>query len=252
MLAGLAALTLGCGSPTPSTSVPGSAEAGEAREVEVGRHPVRFEVPPGWQHYDYGNAHRIERGLSQISLTDLGPVTREAIRREIESSRRHFGLGRNQDARDMLLGLELREAVPDERTWNQMKKPWQVLRRLGTKNDPDPLEIEDSYLILLAQVDSLPSRDLEQIALAALPRVGHDPMRGIAEQRPQLIDRRDGLRIESWDRLSHGMRQSYLFVVNDGRLLVVRMELGSYPEMTEAFEALVSSLELPLPQPSGS
>jgi len=246
------ATAIGCGSPPSSTASGQPAEQPSVREIDVGRHPVRLIVPPGWQHYDHGDQQRIEKGLAQITLTDLGPVSREAIRREIERSRQQFSQVNLQDARERLVGLGLREAVSSEEQWKQVEKPWRDLLKLGEKHEVDPLAIEETYLKLLIQVDALPARDLDEIAAAALPRVGHDAMRGIADEHSLVVDGRDALRIETWDRLSHGMRKSYLFIVNDGSLLVMRMELGRYPEMQEAFESVVSSLELPLPQLSGS
>ena len=53
---------------------------------------------------------------------------------------------------------------------------------------------------------------------------------------------RPAIRIETWDRLSHDHRQSFLFVLNEENLFLLRMELGKYAEMKPAFEALAGSL----------
>ena len=85
-------------------------------------------------------------------------------------------------------------------------------------------------------------------ALAALverifPVVENAAHREIAEQRPVAIDRVPAMRVETWDRLSHDHRQSFLFVLNEGNMLVARMQLGKQAEMQQPFDALVDSLE---------
>ena len=59
-----------------------------------------------------------------------------------------------------------------------------------------------------------------------------------------MIDGREGMRVETWDRLSHDHRKSYLFVLNEENLLVASMGLGQYSVMQAAFEALAGSLEI--------
>jgi hypothetical protein len=57
------------------------------------------------------------------------------------------------------------------------------------------------------------------------------------------IDGLPAMRIETWDRLTHDHRESWLFVINRGNLLVLRMEMGRFARMQPAFDAMVNSLE---------
>lgn len=252
-LALVLALVLGCGSPPPPDAPgPRSSKQPSPGTLTVGRHQVRLVVPPGWQHFDQGSQHRLEKGQSHIHLTDLGPVTREGILREIERSRDLFRQDKLDDARESLMHVQLRGAFPSETRWSAVERPWKALLRLGPEVELDSQTIEGTYVEVLAHVDALPARDFETITVAALAELGHGAMRDVAEQRPMVVDGRDAIRVETWDRLSHTARKSHVFVLNDERLLVLWMDLGRFEQMQEAFDALVASLELPPRQGPGS
>ena len=56
------------------------------------------------------------------------------------------------------------------------------------------------------------------------------------------VDGRGALLIDTWDRLNHTQRFRHVFVLNEGNLLLARMELGRFEEMEAAFDDLVASL----------
>jgi hypothetical protein len=114
----------------------------------------------------------------------------------------------------------------------------------GLEGDLDPQDVETAYTAVLTQVEMLPTLALPEIVERALPDLDHGAQRDLAEQHPVVIDGRQGLRVDTWDRLSHDHRKSYLFVLNEGNLLVARMELGEFSDMQSAFGALVDSLEI--------
>ncbi len=68
--------------------------------------------------------------------------------------------------------------------------------------------------------------------------------REVAERNRTEIDGCIGIHLETWDRLSHDHRRSFLFALNQGNLLVVRMEMGRYADMAPAYETLLSSLKI--------
>ena len=85
--------------------------------------------------------------------------------------------------------------------------------------------------------------DLAALVENLFPFIETAAHREIAERNPVELDGRQAIRVETWDRLSHDHRQSFLFVLNEGNLFVLRMEMGKYAEMKPAFETLAGSLE---------
>src|SRR5262245_13651585 len=68
------------------------------RNVDVGHHRVRFTLPEGWEHLDHGRQQLIRLGEAQISLLDLGPVSREAMVAELRAGEALWLAGRRKDA----------------------------------------------------------------------------------------------------------------------------------------------------------
>jgi len=219
-----------------------------ATSLAVGVHDVELRVPEGWQHYDHGQEHRFENGFNQISLEDLGPATPEAYQREVALARALFERGQLADAREQLGGLAVRIAFPTEERWESFEEPWKLVSLAGHRGKPFNTEaVTLGYSEVLAQIGALPMCDLATTVTGILDRLDTTGMREIAEQEPLAIGGRDALRVDTWDRLSHDWRQRYVFVLNNGNLLVARMELGKFPEMEPAFQALLTSLRFSEP-----
>lgn len=211
--------------------------------LKIGVHEVELIAPPEWEHLDHGREQRFDQGMSQISLADMGPVTREGFEREIVHARELFRQRQLEDARTHLNELLLRPAFPNKGRWESFATPWNIVRRAGAGlNTADPEVIERTYAEVLAEIAALPTPDLPTITTAMLAKLGHDERYAIAEQQAMAISGRPALLVDTWDRLSHDQRRRYVFVLNEGNLLVARMELGRFSEMEPVFDALVASL----------
>jgi hypothetical protein len=231
------------------------------REVDVGVHRVRFVVPVGWLHVDHGREQRLQRGSAQVVLADLGPVTPRGFADRLVEARMLFRRGQWEDARTLLVWMDLRSLFPSEARWRSIQEDWKRVTRIRRRDEPgdepadavDPdvaQEVESSFSALLFEIEVMPRRDLETLALQALEKLGHDSMRSIAGTEAVAVSGRPAIRIETWDRLSHRTRRSHLFVENEGHLLGLRMAFGSDVELESAFEALAESLTLPTDQGS--
>jgi hypothetical protein len=215
--------------------------------VTVGRHRVAFRVPAGWKGVGGGREHHVERGILRITLADRGPVEGAAFAREIERARAVWRRGRREDARAVLMALRLKWAFPSEEAWESFRGPWNEAYWLH--EDVPPADLEYAFGRVLYQILRLPPPDLETCVDWALPGMGHDTRQEIAGRRRAVIDGRDALWIDTWDRLSHGHRRRYLFVVSDGHLLVVRSARGYLGPLEEALDAVVGSLRFEVPTP---
>ncbi len=201
-------------------------------------------MPEGWQHYDHGLQHRFENGTSHITLTDLGPVLPESLLREIEHARELFRQDRGNDARTILHGLSPRGVFPSQQGWEAFERPWSKLRRVGGTRPIVVEEVEHAFTEAISRIAALPAPDLPTIAVAALEGMFQGAHREIARRQATTLDGVDALLIDTWDRLTHEARKRYLFMLNRGNLLVVRMELGKFSEMEPAFDTLLSTLRL--------
>lgn len=105
---------------------------------------------------------------------------------------------------------------------------------------------------MVEEIEALESPSLAVIVERMLPDLDHGVQREVAKEQKVIVGGREGVRLESWDRLSHAHGRSYLFVLNEGNLLVARTELGEPAKLKPAFESLVASLEIDPPPPSGS
>ena len=87
-----------------------------------------------------------------------------------------------------------------------------------------------------------PGRDLKWAAEHVLERLGENERREVASSVLDSVGRREVLKIDTWDRVSHEHRKRYVFVNNLGELLVVYTMQGSFETMQAAFEELVASI----------
>jgi hypothetical protein len=213
--------------------------------VTIGIHDVALRVPEGWLHLDHGLEHRFHRDLRQISVADIGPVTREGYLREIDHARELFRNDQVEDAQAHLRDLRLRSAFPGDRRWEAISDAYHIALDGGLKKNSTPNEIEEAYDTVIRGVEQLETPSLTVLVERLFPIIETAAHREISGLQPVEISGLKGMRVESWDRLSHDHRQSFLFVLNEHNMLVARMELGKYAEMRQPFEALVESLEFP-------
>ena len=211
--------------------------------LTIGVHEVQLITPPEWQRYDHGREQRFENGLLHISLADMGPATREGFHREIVGARELYRLGQLEDARAQLSLLNLRPTFPSELRWRSFVVPWNKIRRAGLGRHPlEPSAVESAYTEVLVEIDALPKPDMTSLATVVLERIGHDERRDFAAQHAMAVDGRGALLIDTWDRLNHTLRLRHVFVLNEGNLLLARMEMGQFSGMEKAFDDLVASL----------
>jgi len=210
--------------------------------VDIGIHHVSFRVPSGWEHLDHGREHRFHRELMQISAADLGPVTREGYLRELRRAYQLFHDDRPDDARDHVSGLDFGPAFPGADQRKRFLESWGKALDGGRSTGTTRGDAHSAWEYVMDEVEHLPDADLAAIVVNLLPSIETAAHREIASQNPSAISGRPAIRIETWDRLSHDRQQSYLFVLNEENLFVLRMELGRHAEMKPAFEALADSL----------
>jgi hypothetical protein len=227
-------------------------QAPDRQQLVVGLHDLELVAPEGWQHYDHGLQHRFENGSSHMTLTDHGAVFPKSFLREIRQARDLFHQERSMDARAILHRLSLRSAFPSQESWEAFDNQWRVLRRIGGSRPIVPDEVESAFTQAMAQIEALPAPGFTSVAIEALEGMFQGAHRELAQQQAMAVSGHDALLIDTWDRLTHDNRKSYLFVLNKGNLLVVRMESGRFPEMEPAFNSIVATIRVLELQGSGS
>jgi len=210
--------------------------------LTIGIHDVALNLPVGWQHLDHGLEHRFHRDLHQISIADIGPVTREGYLREINHARELFDNNQAEDARAHLGKIQLSSAFSTQR-WKEISSSWYQAKDGGLRKKLTRFDVDVAYSTVLKEVRWLETPPLPTLVERVLPTLDSGVHREVAQRNPLEIDGLPGVRIETWDRLSHDHHQSYVFVLNQGNMLVVRMELGKSAEVQPAFDALVASLK---------
>lgn len=219
-------------------------EAPEPMSLKVGAHQVVFDTPQGWQHFDKGAEQFFKREFDQIFLNDPGPVTIEGFRREVERAREVFRSGSLEQANDILNAISWRSAFPSKGRWDTFYVSLTAARGLGSgRQHHDPFAVESAYKEILVQLATLPERDIETLAKEALAEFEPVDRRTVRAQNPMLVDGRQAWLIETWDRLNHIGLVRYVFVLDDGRFLVLRTGLGDFKTIEPAFEAIVASLQ---------
>jgi hypothetical protein len=201
-------------------------------------------VPEGWLHLDHGNEHDFQRGSDHVTIVAIGPVSRDACMREVRHAHGLFRDGQPEDARVHLERLDLRPAFSDAKRWEAFKRSWRVIATRFPAREPTRAQVEAAYIEVFREVDRLEDSPLSALAERVLPDLDASTHRAIADRRELAIDGRDALRIDTWDKLSHDHRRSFLFVANRGNLLAVRMGLGRFADLQPAFETLVETLEI--------
>jgi len=210
--------------------------------VDIGIHHVSFRVPQGWEHLDHGQEHRFHRELAQISAADLGPVTRAGYLRELRRAYQLFREDRFGDAEAHVVGLDVGPAFPEGDQRKRFLESWRKALDGGRSPNIAWGDAQIAWEYILDEVEYLSDPGLAAIVENRFPSIETAAHREIGAQNPLELFGRPAIRIETWDRLSHDRRQSYLFVLNEENLFVLRMEVGTYDEMKPAFETLVGSL----------
>lgn len=232
LLALAVAAAAGCGAPPAPRQT-----------AMVGWNPVRFATPAGWEHLDHGREHLFREGEAQISLADHGPVTPDAMAREIRAAERLWLDGRRADAFRRVLGL--RGPVLQFTSEDRVKgfwAPW--LRATSGPGDPDSLAVGAAFAALVAGADSLARPTAEQLRQYAFS-LACDPRRSEVERlEPRVLRGAEWTDVRAWDRTSHLNRSRFAFTVNDGYLLVLKFDHGLFEDAEPAFEALLGSLEV--------
>ena len=215
----------------------------EQLSLDVGAHKVAIDAPIGWEHLDRGTEQFFRSELAQIFLNDAGPATVQGFQREVERARDVFRGGSIAEANDILNALRWRSSFPSKERWQAFYASLKQARGLGAgRQHHDPDAVESAYRDILLQLATLPERDLATLATEVLADFEPLDRRTVREQRPMIVDGRRALLIETWDRLNHIQPMRYIFVVDDGRILVLRTGLGQFSDIEPAFEAVVTSL----------
>ena len=210
----------------------------------VGMHDVVVRVPDGWVRFDHGHEHDFQRDMNHVMIVDLGPVTREACVREIRHAHGLFRDGRPEDARAHLERLDLRPAFSNAARSEAFERSWRLILDGGLGPRVFREEVETAYIEVFRAIARLEDAPLLSLAERFLPDLDAATHRAIADHHAVVVDGREGLRIDTWDKLSHDHRRSFLFVRNEGNLLAVRMALGRFADLQPAFETLTRSLEI--------
>ncbi len=229
---GLSVLIVGC-----------AEEAPEPLGLQVGAHQVTIDAPQGWQHFDKGAEQFFKRDFDQIFLNDTGPVTVAGFQQEVERAREVFRGGSLEQANNILNAINWRSAFPTNDRWDAFYTSLNAARGLGSgREHHDPFLVESAYKEVLVQLATLPDRDIETLAKEALAEFEPVDRRTIRSQSPMIVDGRQAWRIESWDRLNHIGLMRYIFVLDNGRFLVIRTGLGQLSNMEADFDAITTSL----------
>ena len=218
-------------------------EAPEPLSLQVGAHQVVFDDPQSWQHFDRGAEQFFKRDSDQIFLNDAGPVTVEGFQQEVERAREVFRGGSLEQANDILNAINWRSAFSSKDRWDAFYASLSQARGLALGRDHhDPFAVESAYKEVLVQLATLPDRDIETLATEALAEFEPADRRTVRAQNPMIVDGRQAWLIESWDRLNHIGLMRYIFVLDNGRFLVIRTGLGQLSNMEPDFDAITTSL----------
>ncbi len=231
------AVACACGVPPESEPAPDP-----TIDIEVGDHPIRVLVPEGWQHHDRGREHHFEQGSAYLAVTDLGPVTRAGLVAALRQSRSLHDAGQPADARVALADVEPRWFFTTKDRWYAVRSAWKVLTEEPVNEPHEPRVVESAYRFVLAQAEALVDRDFADIAHSYLEDFGHTSQRDVALEAAAAVSGRPALRIDTWDRLTHLWKRQHLFVLNEGRLLCLRTELGDTDLLEPAFSSLADSM----------
>lgn|GEM_PF-3120739 len=235
---------------TLATVVVGCVRSIPSQRVEVGRHVVLLDPPPGWEHLDHGREHVFRSGEMQVVLSDLGPASREGLARELREARDVWLQGRRKDAAarvQELHGPPLLLATAEQRAafW----RPWTDVTALHDAADSGA--IGRALDALIEGTRSLPEVTPEKMAGYAVGVSMVDAARReIHRQGPRDIHGSNWFEVETWDPVTHLMRSRLACVDDDGFLLSLRIDRGPIERAGYVFESLLSSIRVQPQRPA--
>lgn len=224
------------------------APAGASSDVVVGHHRVHFVTPQGWEHVDRGREQLFRLDQAQLSLVDLGPVTREGLVNELQAAKGTWLAGRPAEAFQRVRQLHspaLYYAALPQRA--NFWRPWADVTY--APEAPDSLAIGAAFdsLIKATQTLSEPTPELvfRYVTELDLRSQGREVA---ARERPK-VHGWVWFEYETWDRATHTARSRIAFLENNGYLLALRMDRGRFEPMAPAFDVLLGSIEVTLAPP---
>jgi len=87
-----------------------------------------------------------------------------------------------------------------------------------------------------------PARDLDTLIDWGLAEVGHNQRREVKSRRMVMLDGREAVGIETWNRLDHTNSQRIFFVDDGGELLALHTVGMAFDDTLAAFDAIRDSL----------
>ena len=211
------------------------------RSFELGAHSVQVDVPPDWDVLDQGSQKRFRKGELELVLQDLGPATPQGVQREVERARELWQADRAGEARLRLSNTRLPpDLFPTAATRQAFQSAWHAVVQSAGAAPFD--EVEPAFDEMLIRLAAVPPRDLGEIADEGLAALGHDQRRDVKSRRAMTLDARDAVDLETWNRLSHTNPQRFIFLVNEGDLLVLYTSREGGAELVQAFASIRDSL----------
>ncbi|MGA1824215.1 MAG: hypothetical protein ACMUIP_06070 [bacterium] len=198
---------------------------------------------PGKEYLNYGYEYTFHHDLARISLADIGPVTPDAYLREIYEARELFRQGQLKKAHAVLWRLYQHSALPRLHHIQKDTESWRFILDGGLHRKLEAEEVESAYQTVIKDVEALDTPKMSRIVEYALPNIRPGVHTEILDQHPTVINGHQGIRLDSWDRISHNQRKSHLFILNQGNLLIIQMVYGNYLEIKPVFDKMVNSLE---------
>jgi hypothetical protein len=229
-------------------ALPGCEKLAGPRQFAVGQHHIRFVVPHGWEAQDLDGQVLLRHGASQLVLQDLAPAGPAGIRREVEQARELWRQGRSRDARWRMRAA----AIPSHlfETAGQRKTFWVTWAKVsGAPEDADFAVVESAFDEVMATVAAIRPRALDALVENALAELDLDRS-DVTQRRAIAIGGREGLVVDSWDRLSHARERRIALVLNQGHLLALRTEWGDPQPMKLALDAVLATLQFGSAEPT--
>ena len=229
---------IGCGNETASTEQSASTDP---VATTIGHHKLRFTVPRGWQHLQQGATQSLRRSGALLEFTDLGTFSWSGVKRQIKEAQRLTASGDTVAAQALLKQLPYLQALfLNADSWHDVRPLWETLtHRQGTTPLP---KVADSYAKLLRHLAYQPDVDFQAVTSKLLQLKNPHGQREEASRRVFDVDGRPAIEVTTWDKLSHTMHRSYLFVLNGDNILQLRVTLGTQDTYAPAFNEIVSSL----------
>ena len=231
-LAALGLVILGC-----------HAEATPSRQFHLGLGRIAIVPPEGWEVLDQGRTVRLRKGEAEVTIEDLGPRSPLGIGCEITRARELWREGRAKDA----LWCMRRIPVPDDlfTSTSQREIFWARWSDVsGASEDADPATVDRAFERLLTEVEALKPKDFPAMVDDALASEDRDGRRAVASRREITVDGHPALILDTWDRLTHTMRQRVAYVYDNGYLLALRTERGPYGATAAALDAVLEPLRI--------